>query len=73
MIDTAHMLNRFAAQADRTMERVDECVKAVWHVFRAAADVCCRKLQSFETALEMLEARLERCAAPLSAGRASKR
>ena len=27
VIDTAHMLNRFATQAERTMERVDECVQ----------------------------------------------
>lgn len=26
VIDTAHLLNRFAAQAERSMERVDECV-----------------------------------------------
>jgi hypothetical protein len=26
VIDTAHLLNRFASQAERSMERVDECV-----------------------------------------------
>lgn len=37
VIDTAHLLNRFAAQAERNLERVDECVSPILDVPRSRA------------------------------------
>ena len=58
VIDTAHMLNRFASQAERTMERVDECVRP-----DKARLCCCARLTSIAGSCRASRPRL-RCWKP---------
>jgi hypothetical protein len=79
-IETAHMLNRFAVQAERSFEHVDECAR---HAQRVRAHAALspetraararRQIQHLEIALNLLEAKLQRRALPRAALRAMLR
>jgi hypothetical protein len=79
-VETVHMLNRFAVQAERGLEHVNECATRArgWRAHaraptlvtrvrpetRTAAAPARRQIQNLEIALNLLEAKLQRCRAP---------